>query len=235
MPRTWRDRRRRDSDDLPSGLRGRPAQALAALAVAAVAMLVLSLWVNAADGPLRWDVLAHAAAIHHREDEVTATAIALTASTETLAYVFAALGGALLWRQRAWLGALISVLVLQIGAAGRMELSVILGRPRPPAADWAWSAGGYAFPSGHTTSATIAAGLLAIGVARGCSGTARWVGPSLCAGWALAIGWTRVYLGMHWLTDVLGGWLLGGVITLLVALGVRAADATAPRLTGPRG
>jgi undecaprenyl-diphosphatase len=123
------------------------------------------------------------------------------------------------------LGAGLGAAALALGQLGRFDLSVAFARPRPPAADWAWSASGFAFPSGHTTTATLAAGLVAVGVARRTSSVRRGVGLALCAGWAVAVGCTRVYLGMHWLTDVLGGWLLGSVLTLLVALATGLAGS----------
>jgi undecaprenyl-diphosphatase len=217
-PTDWRSAPDRAQRAAPL-LRGVPLPSFALLLCAVAALALLAASVHAAHGrPLAWDVLTHAAALHHREDELTAAAIVVTDSAETVAYVLAGLGGALLWQRRAWLGALLGVSVLMLGQVGRLDVSVALARPRPPAADWAWSASGFAFPSGHTTTATLAGGLLAVGLIRRTSGIRRRVGIGLCGGWALAVGCTRIYLGMHWLTDVLGGWLLGGVLTLLVAI-----------------
>ncbi|WP_198545971.1 phosphatase PAP2 family protein [Actinacidiphila yeochonensis] len=87
---------------------------------------------------------------------------------------------------------------------------------RPPAADWAAHAAGYAFPSGHTSSSAVAAGLLAWGLLRALPPAAGRAGAALCVLAAVAVGCTRVYLGVHWPSDVIGGWLFAGCWLALV-------------------
>lgn len=104
--------------------------------------------------------------------------------------------------------AAVALSVLASGALVRLAVSVLIGRARPPAADWAAPAAGYAFPSGHTTSSALAAGVLAWTVTRQFPHRRRVhiVGWCLAVLFTLAVGTTRVVLGVHWPTDVLGGW-----------------------------
>lgn len=66
-----------------------------------------------------------------------------------------------------------------------------------------------AFPSGHTSGAVVFLGLLAAFVAQEVEQKKRWVVYSLCSIPMLMIGLSRVYLGVHWTSDILGGLLLG--------------------------
>ncbi|WP_432494455.1 phosphatase PAP2 family protein [Kineococcus gypseus] len=109
-------------------------------------------------------------------------------------------------------------------------LKVLLDRRRPAVDAGLTTAVGGAFPSGHAfASATVvlAALLLLLPPAR--SARAR-AGRALAAAAALVlIGVDRVWLGAHWPTDVLGGWLLGAAVVLAATAAVRRADPSARR------
>ena len=169
--------------------------------------------------PLSWDLALHAAWLAHRTPALTTAALAVTNSAGDLAWVVAVVGGLLALRSRPWwVGALAGAAALGLGQLLRLALVTSIGRARPPAADWAAPVRGYALPSGHTTTATLAAGLICLGLAGALQGVWRVVGITVAALWAIAVGLTRVYLGVHWPSDVLGGWLLGTLLTMLAGL-----------------
>jgi undecaprenyl-diphosphatase len=190
-------------------------------------------WVVGHHGrPLSWDLALHAAALHHRSPSLTTVAIVLTTTAEACAYVLAAIGGLLALRPRPWwMGAVAGAALLGAGQLIRIGLATGIGRARPPSSDWTWQAGGPALPSGHTTTATLGAGLLCLGVARCLRGARRIACLALAVAWAGAVGATRIYLGVHWPTDVLGGWLLGALLTVLAGQLLTLATAGVHRPT----
>jgi membrane protein DedA with SNARE-associated domain/membrane-associated phospholipid phosphatase len=115
-----------------------------------------------------------------------------------------------------------------VGLAGVQLLKWLIHSPRPIALYHGASA--YGFPSGHTTMSVVLYGFLAILLARGLSGTLRWglfVSVFLIS---FIIAISRLYLGAHWLSDVLGGFFIGtSWVALLGIAYLKNPDEGLPR------
>jgi membrane protein DedA with SNARE-associated domain len=115
------------------------------------------------------------------------------------------------------------------GWAGVRLLKWALHLPRPMTLYHGVSA--YGFPSGHTTMNLILFGFLAILLMRGMGATWRWGNfvAALLISFIIAV--SRLYLGAHWLSDVLGGIFIG--TAWIALLGIAYLKSPAERV--PRG
>ncbi|WP_328394915.1 phosphatase PAP2 family protein [Nocardia sp. NBC_00416] len=115
------------------------------------------------------------------------------------------------------------LLVAGVGAASAILVPVskqLIGRARPPAADRLVEVGESAFPSGHSLGSAAVVGVVAVLFwMRSRHRILRWAVAVLAAVFVTLVGLSRIYLGVHWPTDVLAGWTLGG---LLIVLGLLA-------------
>ena len=112
------------------------------------------------------------------------------------------LAGAGAAQRRDWRAAGLLLPVVAAGAVVRRRLSVVIGRPRPPRSLWLSEPEGFSLPSKHTTMAALTAG--ACTAAAGRSDRSRRVAMLAAAS---LVGSSRVYLGVHWPSDVVAGWL----------------------------
>ncbi len=121
--------------------------------------------------------------------------------------------------------------LLLIGACLGLEASVfitanaLVRRPRPPVDTVGTAPGTFSFPSGHTAATIVVWGCLALLLAPKVRSrvlrAAVWLVPVV---FATAVGYARVYRGMHFLTDVLMGAVLGVVALYVGAVAARASS-----------
>jgi membrane-associated phospholipid phosphatase len=125
--------------------------------------------------------------------------------------IAAALTVAMTWRWRSRT----PLLLMVVTVAGSLSLTLVgkavVGRLRPPQVD---AVPPYetspSFPSGHALNSTAIAGMVAyLMLLHLQRRLARVLAVVLAAAWAVSIGLSRVFLGHHWLTDVMVGWVTG--------------------------
>ena len=179
-------------------------------------------WVSASLGAGlgAWDIPVLEWMVEHRTPPATTAAWFFSALGSTWGMTVIALVacGLLVWRTRSYW----PLLLVAATAAGSVALTVFLknltARARPPLVQAIEPApASYAFPSGHTLNATAILGVigyLLFLVLR--SRLARIASLVSLGALVLAIGWSRIYLGHHWLTDVLEGLLIGGAWAAIV-------------------
>ncbi|MDX3071545.1 phosphatase PAP2 family protein [Streptomyces sp. MI02-7b] len=232
-----------DAPPAPTATRGGGPRAVClryCAATAAVFLLLLALvagrWGPLTDADRRIVVAFHSFGVLHpgwtRVNRVLSDAVWDPATMRALLAV------CLLWlvwrragRQALWLG-----VCGILGWALQHAVKAAVGRPRPHWPDPLATASYAAFPSGHAMTAAIGCGALLWLFLLRCprAGT-----PWRAAAWALAavsvvgVGLTRIYLGVHWPSDVLGGWLLGAAVLTGTAALCEPWRTSAPRT--PRG
>ena len=97
-------------------------------------------------------------------------------------------------------------------------LKALVARPRPDIVPHLTTMSNYSFPSGHSMMSAVTYLTLAALIARGRKPAVRRFSFFAAALLTIMVGITRVYLGVHWPTDVLAGWLFGGLWTALCFL-----------------
>jgi undecaprenyl-diphosphatase len=118
--------------------------------------------------------------------------------------IAAALAALVLWLRRRRRDALL----LAAAMAGAWLIETVtkplVGRDRPVFAHPVAHAPGASFPSGHALTAIVAFGLVMMFVPR-----YRWVAAAVGGAAVILVAFSRLALGVHYLTDVVGAWLLG--------------------------
>lgn len=147
----------------------------------------------------------------------TMKAISFFGSSAFIIPVTVLIAISLWWRRKMY--ALASV-VLVVGGGTLLNLAIkqAIHRHRPVFAHPIATLSSYSFPSGHTMDSTLLYGLLAVFFAMSARSAAAKLAGFIAAGVVVAlVGLSRIYLGLHYLTDVLGA-MAAGVAWLALCL-----------------
>jgi undecaprenyl-diphosphatase len=129
---------------------------------------------------------------------------------------------------------LVVAVVLLGGMLFTETMKSAVARPRPP-----WEhlvvAGGFSFPSGHSLNSSAVYGLLALVAWRAgrLPAPVRRLAAVAGLGLPLAVGLSRIALGVHYPSDALGGWLGGAALVALGAVVIDRLAAMEPRGAAP--
>ena len=214
----------------PSSLsRATPGRASHAVALALTLVLVailLGVGVRASGGVTQLDGAFTAAAWRLRQPWLDETMMALSGFGDGLPrwWVTALVSSYLVATRRfRWAFALVAAMGASAVLAPALKLTFHTPRPSPLYV----GVDAFSFPSGHATSAAALYVILGALAAEGLTNSWRRLALGLAAAMVTSISLSRVYLGAHWLSDVLAGAALGTAIAIVVCLGVVAAG------TGP--
>jgi len=183
------------------------AAVIGALVVAAVFLLYAG---ETGTGPADADPAVLTGFLDVRAAGLTTVVVALTTigSTAAMAVVAAAVSLAL-WLRRMRVDALFLAATAAGASIVFRLLKSVLDRPRPPEVDRLVNETNESLPSGHATMSVAVLGALLVLVWGWCGVRARaWLVAAVVV-WVGAVGASRLYLGVHWFSDVLAGWLVG--------------------------
>lgn len=162
--------------------------------------------------------------------------ISLAGSFWVYLTVFTALAGWLTLRRRQRLAAY-CVVTLIGSALLNAVVKTAVHRARPVLADPVAHANGLSFPSGHAQSAFVAYSVLLLVAFPALSRVGRCLLTGVAVVMVLAVGLSRVVLGVHYVSDVLAGYALGAVwvATMTVAFSAWRQDVGRPPVRVPAG
>ncbi|KAA0018538.1 phosphatase PAP2 family protein [Antrihabitans cavernicola] len=168
-------------------------------------------WLSGADAPtLNWFV-------DHSNSTLTVFAkIVTTALSPVGTVVLSAVAALYLWRRRGLRPAVLLLSTIVLATAASTLIKLVVARDRPLAAVQLVSETDFSYPSGHVTGTVALLGTFAI-LATAKKSCARIFLVVTAAVITCAVALCRLYLGVHWLADVIGGSLLGCAMVVAAA------------------
>lgn len=221
-------------NDQPSApLRARVTGPVAAALLVLAGVLIALAWTGVLQGGDTETAVGLAA---DRIPGVTVIALVVTELGNTVGSTAVALvGGAVLAvRGRVAEGLCLAAVPL-VASVVFTVVKRILDRARPPADLQVMAVANESLPSGHATMVAAAWTTLLLVLWPVLRTRGRVLLTACAVLWAGAVGFTRIYLGVHWLSDVLAGWTLGAalaftgvtVLSLVLARRTRRPDTAA--------
>ena len=210
---------------------------MATTLVVYLAVLVASGWatgtllvdVAGVDGAVRIDRVAVDYLVERRNPWLTTTLRHVTwlGTAFALLPFVAVVGVAVRRRTASW--TTLAQLGVSLGGAIVVydAVKVLVVRPRPHVGQLVSTATGFSFPSGHATQiAAITVTITILGTALSASRSRRALAWGATALIVLVVGASRIYLGVHWPTDVLAGSALGALWAVLTVRTLRPLNAS---------
>jgi len=175
----------------------------------------------------------HDVAVQHAWLVTAMKTISLIGSSGVYVPLFTAIVATLAWRREFRLAVFAAVTVAGSSLLNS-TVKALVGRERPVFADPVAHAGASSFPSGHAQSSVVLTSVLLVLFLPMLHGRRRVVAVTTAVVWALAVGFSRVGLGVHYVSDVLAGYALGAAwVLLLVAAADLAARLRPPNARAP--
>ena len=149
--------------------------------------------------------------VNHRHPGLTSLAIAVTNVGSPVGVALIAIGAATVswWRVGSARPAILILTTLAVAGAVSTVTKLIVGAHRPAPAAQLVVETDPSFPSGHVTGTLALLGALAVVIGHHCGRAVSAAVIALAVAGTVAVGFTRLYLGVHWVTDIVGGLLLG--------------------------
>jgi membrane-associated phospholipid phosphatase len=189
---------------------------------------------------LRFDLYAstslHRAALDHSSLVIAMRVLSAIGTTPVWLGITALTVGWLLRRRLHWL-ALFTVVTIVGGSILNHLVKRAVDRARPVLPEPVAHASGLSFPSGHAQEAFIGYAVLLVVFLPALRPTGRRIAVVVAVVMVLAIGFSRIALGVHFVSDVLGGYILGAawVAAMLAAFNPGRGERGQPRASPVHG
>ncbi|WP_020662866.1 phosphatase PAP2 family protein [Amycolatopsis benzoatilytica] len=181
-----------------------------------------------ADEPVHELLTTH----HDATLDAAMTVVGAVAQFPVSAPILAACAAYLAIRRASWTPVLACGIPLLLLSATTVAAKALIGRAGPDKTPGTLHDGGTAFPSGHAATAAVVS-LLLVALFVPARRKTTWLGLTAAFCWSLLTGFSRVYTDDHWLSDVVGGLLLGlaiGGAVFAVLRRTTESDSISPRL-----